>query len=138
VPSSTVVTRQDGAWEKALSPHLVSTDHRLVKRAGSHVHIAPSPHVGRLSHQVKPHHEATSPRIVSGANHLLAVIKCIYLPLTYLYLIQDIEDRSLLLMSSMSFVDLPLQEHQMTKSTIWTKIRTYLNYVQNQGCSRTI
>jgi hypothetical protein len=36
----------------------------------------------------------------------LAVIKCIYLPPTYLYLIQDIEDRCLLLTSSTSFVDL--------------------------------
>jgi hypothetical protein len=42
----------------------------------------------------------------------LAVIKCKYLPPTYLYLIQDIEDRCLLLTSSMSFVDLPFQEHR--------------------------
>jgi hypothetical protein len=28
---------------------------------------------------------------------------------------QDIEDRSLLLMSSMSFIDLPFQEHRMTE-----------------------
>jgi hypothetical protein len=46
---------------------------------------------------------------------LLAVIKCIYLPLTYLYFIQDIEDRCLLLTSSKNFVDLPFQEHRMTK-----------------------
>jgi hypothetical protein len=45
---------------------------------------------------------------------VLAVIKYIYLPPTYLHFIQDIEDRLLLLMSSMSFVDLPFQEHQMT------------------------
>jgi hypothetical protein len=38
---------------------------------------------------------------------LLAVIKCIYLPPTYLHFIQDIEDRCLLLKSSTSFVDLP-------------------------------
>jgi hypothetical protein len=38
---------------------------------------------------------------------VLAVIKCIYLPPTYLYFIQDIEDRCLLLTSSTSFVDLP-------------------------------
>jgi hypothetical protein len=43
----------------------------------------------------------------------LAVIKCIYLPPTYLHFIQDIEDRYLLLTSSTSFVDLPFQEHQM-------------------------
>jgi hypothetical protein len=43
---------------------------------------------------------------------LLAVIKCIYLLPTYLHFIQDIEDRCLLLMSSMSFVDLPFQEHK--------------------------
>jgi hypothetical protein len=44
---------------------------------------------------------------------VLADIKCIYLPPTYLYLIQDIEDRCLLLTRSTSFVDLPFQEHQM-------------------------
>jgi hypothetical protein len=37
---------------------------------------------------------------------LLAVIKCIYLPPTYLHFIQDVEDRCLLLTSSTSFVDL--------------------------------
>jgi hypothetical protein len=45
----------------------------------------------------------------------LAVIKCIYLPPTYLYFIQYIEDKCLLLTSSMSFVDLPFQEHRMTE-----------------------
>jgi hypothetical protein len=35
---------------------------------------------------------------------VLAVIKCIYLPPTYLHFIQDIEDRCLLLTSSMSFL----------------------------------
>jgi hypothetical protein len=49
----------------------------------------------------------------SKCGGVLAVIKCIYLPPTYLYFIQDIEDRCLLLMSSTSFVDLPLQEHRM-------------------------
>jgi hypothetical protein len=44
---------------------------------------------------------------------VLAVIKCIYLPPTYLHFIQDIEDRCLLLTSSTSFVDLPFQEHRM-------------------------
>jgi flagellar biosynthesis protein FlhB len=44
---------------------------------------------------------------------LLTVIKCIYLLPTYLYFIQDIEDMCLLLMSPMSFVDLPFQEHRM-------------------------
>jgi hypothetical protein len=34
---------------------------------------------------------------------VLVVIKCIYLPLTYLHFIQDIDDRCLLLTSSMSF-----------------------------------
>jgi hypothetical protein len=43
----------------------------------------------------------------------VAVIKYIYLPPTYLYFIQDIEDRCLWLTSSMSFVDLPFQEHRM-------------------------
>jgi hypothetical protein len=43
---------------------------------------------------------------------VLAVIKCIYLPLTYLHFMQDIEDRCLLLTSSMSFIDLLFQEHQ--------------------------
>jgi hypothetical protein len=43
----------------------------------------------------------------------LVVIKCIYLSPTYQYFMQDIEDRCLLLMSSMSFVDLPFQEYRM-------------------------
>jgi hypothetical protein len=46
---------------------------------------------------------------------VLAVIKCIYLTPTYLYFIQDLEDRCLLLTSSTSFVDLRLQEHRMIK-----------------------
>jgi hypothetical protein len=50
---------------------------------------------------------------VCGWGEGLAVIKCIYLPPTYLHFIQDIEDRCLLLMSSTSFVDLPFQEQRM-------------------------
>jgi hypothetical protein len=42
---------------------------------------------------------------------VLVVIKCIYLPPTYLHFMQDIEDRCLLQMSFMSFVDVPFQEH---------------------------
>jgi hypothetical protein len=42
----------------------------------------------------------------SKCGGVLAVIKCIYLSPTYLYFIQDIEDRCLLLSSSTSFVDL--------------------------------
>jgi hypothetical protein len=45
--------------------------------------------------------------------YVLVVIKGIYLPLTYLHFIQDIQDRCLLLMSSTSFVDLSFQEHRM-------------------------
>jgi hypothetical protein len=41
------------------------------------------------------------------------VIKCIYLPPTYLHFIQDMEDRCLLLTSSTYFVDLPFKEHRM-------------------------
>jgi hypothetical protein len=44
----------------------------------------------------------------SGNPAVLLVIKYIYLPSIYLYFIQDIEDRCLLLMSSMSCIDLPL------------------------------
>jgi hypothetical protein len=40
---------------------------------------------------------------------LLAVIKCIYLPPTYLHFMQDIEDRCLLLTNSMHFIDLPFR-----------------------------
>jgi hypothetical protein len=43
----------------------------------------------------------------SKCGGLLAVIKCIYVPPTYLHFIQDIEDRCLLLTSSTSFVHLP-------------------------------
>jgi hypothetical protein len=46
---------------------------------------------------------------------VLAIIKYIYLPPTYLYFIQDIEDMCLLLTSFTSFVDLLFQEHRMTK-----------------------
>jgi hypothetical protein len=46
---------------------------------------------------------------------VLAIIKCIYLLPTYLHLMPDIEDRCLLLTRSMSFVDLPFQEHRMTE-----------------------
>jgi hypothetical protein len=45
-------------------------------------------------------------RCVCLVGGVLAVIKCIYLLPTYLYFIQDIEDRCLLQMSSTSFVDL--------------------------------
>jgi hypothetical protein len=44
---------------------------------------------------------------------VLAVIKYTYLPPTNPNFIQDTEDRCLLLMSSMSFIDLPFQEHRM-------------------------
>jgi hypothetical protein len=52
-------------------------------------------------------------KCVCGGGVVLAVIKCKYLPSTYLHFIQDIEDRCLLLTSSTSFVDLPFQEHRM-------------------------
>jgi hypothetical protein len=45
--------------------------------------------------------------VVRPPRRLSAVIKCIYLSQTYLHFIQDVEDRCLLLTSSMSFVDLP-------------------------------
>jgi hypothetical protein len=56
---------------------------------------------------------------------MLMVIKCIYLPPTYLHFIQDIEDRCLLLMSSTSFVDLPFQEHWMTEKHHMDQIHEY-------------
>jgi hypothetical protein len=46
---------------------------------------------------------------------LLAVINYTYLLPTYPNFIQDVEDRCLLLTCSMSFVDLPFQEHRMTE-----------------------
>jgi hypothetical protein len=49
----------------------------------------------------------TSKALSVWGGGVLAVIKCIYLPPTYLHFLQDIEDRCLLLMSSTSFVDLP-------------------------------
>jgi hypothetical protein len=57
--------------------------------------------------------EQNSKCVCGGGGGVLAVIKCIYLPPTYLHFIQDIEDRCLLLTSSMSFVDLPFQEYRM-------------------------
>jgi hypothetical protein len=53
------------------------------------------------------------PRWQEHWQQLMAFIKCIYLPPTYLHFIQDIEDMCLLLMSFMSFVDLSFQEHRM-------------------------
>jgi hypothetical protein len=41
----------------------------------------------------------------------VAVIKCIYLLPTYLYFMQDLEDKCLLLTSSTSFIDLAFQQH---------------------------
>jgi hypothetical protein len=70
---------------------------------------------------------------VCGGGGGLVVIKCIYLPPTYLHFIQDIEDRYLLLMSSTSLIDLPFQEHRIIKNIIWTKIHAYLQYVQNKA-----
>jgi hypothetical protein len=49
----------------------------------------------------------------SKCEGVLAIIKCIYLPPTYLHFIQDIEYMCLLLTSSMSSINLPFQEHQM-------------------------
>jgi hypothetical protein len=46
---------------------------------------------------------------------VLVVIKCIYLPPTYLNFMKDIENRFLLLTRFTSFIDLPFQEHQMMK-----------------------
>jgi hypothetical protein len=56
---------------------------------------------------------------------VLAVIKCIYLPPTYLHFIQDIEDRCLLLTSSMNFVDLPKSRHIFIMSKIRHSHRKY-------------
>jgi hypothetical protein len=52
---------------------------------------------------------------------VLAVIKFIYLPPTYLHFTQDIENKCLLLTSSTSFVDLPFQEHQVIKASYGPK-----------------
>jgi hypothetical protein len=46
---------------------------------------------------------------------VLAVIKCIYLSSIYLHFIQDMENRCILLTTSMSFVDLTFQKHWVTK-----------------------
>jgi hypothetical protein len=62
-----------------------------------------------------PHSSLTASLHFSLVICVLAVIKCIYLSLTYLYFIQDIEDRCLLLASFTSFVDLPFQEHWITE-----------------------
>jgi hypothetical protein len=46
---------------------------------------------------------------------VLSIIKYIYLPPTYIYSMQDIEDIYLLVTSSTIFVGLLFQEHQMTE-----------------------
>jgi hypothetical protein len=51
---------------------------------------------------------------------------------TYLHFIQDIEDSCLLLMGSTSFVNLPFQEHRMTKKHHMDQKHAYLHYVQNK------
>jgi hypothetical protein len=54
--------------------------------------------------------EATVKKVAADkatTDKMLAVIKCIYLPPTYLHFIQDIEVRCLLQMRSTSFADLP-------------------------------
>jgi hypothetical protein len=58
-------------------------------------------------HGVMSAAELEACRVSKNPAVLLAVIKCIYLPPTYLHFMQDIEDRSLLQTSTMSFVDLP-------------------------------
>jgi hypothetical protein len=63
----------------------------------------------------------------------LVVIKYTNLLPTYPNFIQDIEDRCLLLTSSVSFVDLPFQEHQMTEKHHMDQIHAYLQYVQNKA-----
>jgi hypothetical protein len=68
----------------------------------------------------------------------MAVIKYTYLPPTYPNFIRDIEDRCLLLMSSVSFVDLPFQEHQMMEKHRVDQIHAYPHYVQNKTQSQTI
>jgi hypothetical protein len=55
----------------------------------------------------------SGPRKALSVWGVLVVIKCIYLPSTFFHFMQDIEDRCLLLMCSMTFVDLPFQEHRM-------------------------
>jgi hypothetical protein len=52
-------------------------------------------------------------KCVCGGGGVLAVIKYIYLLPTYLHFLQGVEDMCLLLMSSMSFVDVLFQEHRM-------------------------
>jgi hypothetical protein len=64
---------------------------------------------------------------------VLAVIKCIYLSPTHLYFIQDIEDRCLLLTSSVSFVDLPFQEHQMMEKHHMDQNPCISSYCPKQG-----
>jgi hypothetical protein len=63
--------------------------------------------------KVKPIFETIS--LSKWAEPMLAVIKYIYLPLTYLHCIQDIKDRCILLMSFTSFIDLLFQKHRMIK-----------------------
>jgi hypothetical protein len=50
---------------------------------------------------------------VCGGGGVLDVIKYTYPPPAYPNIIQDIEDRCLLLTSSTSFVDLPFHEHRV-------------------------
>jgi hypothetical protein len=63
------------------------------------------------SRSEEEHHHLVLQNLRDHRLYVLAVVKCIYLLPTYVYFIQDIEDRCLLLTSSTSVIDLPFQEH---------------------------
>jgi hypothetical protein len=68
-------------------------------------YLHPSNHAQtKASILTRPNHITTDGRPNS---HMLEVIKCIYLPPTYLHFMQDKEDRCLLQTSSTSFIDQP-------------------------------
>jgi hypothetical protein len=67
-PRPTIVTGRDGTWQEALSPRLTAAGRMMVQGVGYPVHI--DPHLGRLSSQVKPRCETTSPRTIPGIIHL--------------------------------------------------------------------
>jgi hypothetical protein len=100
-------------------PKTHQSAHRMPKETlASWINLRKKPHLQTTTMKMCSSTQSVPPHTPKGqvknteeeTEQVLVVIKCIYLPPTYLHFIQDIEDRCLLITS---FVDLPFQEHRM-------------------------
>jgi hypothetical protein len=100
-------------------PKTHQSAHRMPKETlASWITLRKKPHLQTTTMKMCSSTQSVPPHTPKGqvknteeeTEQVLVVIKCIYLPPTYLHFIQDIEDRCLLITS---FVDLPFQEHRM-------------------------